>query len=179
MAKRPKEPMSSSSNEEEQSVVKEEEVQHEVPPRGNTPPRSPTPEVQVHVPTPPPSPKQTTIPISSAPIPPPVTSQPTTVPLPPPIFSSATTTTTTGPSMSVNISYTGEHTVGIDTPVTTKPLSPSPLTNSKPILGGEHFDFDSTYYSGYRIPSEDDDDASVTKLHLKDIHGKLDNLLGS
>ena len=179
MAKRPKAPMSSSSNEKEQSVVIEEEVQHEGPPRGNTPPQSPTPEVQVHVPTPPPSPKQTTIPISGAPIPPPVTSQPTTVPLPPPIFSSATTTTTTGPSVSVNVSDTGAHIVGIDTPVTTKPLSPSPSTNSKPILGGENFDFHSTYYSRYRIPSEDDDDATVTKLHLKDIHDKLDNFIGS
>ncbi|XP_023745508.1 pollen-specific leucine-rich repeat extensin-like protein 1 [Lactuca sativa] len=181
MAKRPKVPTSSSSNEEGQSADEEEEVQHEGSPRGNTPPRSSTPEVQIHVPTPPPSPKQTTIPIFVAPIPPPVTSQPTTtVPLPPPIFSSATTTTTTGPSVSVNVSDTGAHTVSSDTPVTIKPLSPSPSTDFEPILGGENFDFDSTYYSPYRIPSEDnDDDAPVTKLHLKDIHDKLDKLLGS
>ncbi|XP_023772315.2 uncharacterized protein LOC111920973 [Lactuca sativa] len=134
MAKRSKAPTPYDSDEEDQPTNEEEDVQHEGSPRGNTPSRSPTPEVHIHVPTHPPSPKQTTISISVAPISPSVSSQPTTTaPIPPHIFSQAITTTTTGPSVSVNVSDTGAHTVGIDTPVTTKPLSQSPSTDFEPI----------------------------------------------
>ncbi|KAL7597951.1 hypothetical protein Lser_V15G22324 [Lactuca serriola] len=167
MVKRPKVPSPTDSNEEKQSAEEEEEVQHEGSPRGNTLPRSPTPQVQHDVRTPPPSPKETTVPISVAPIPPPVTSQPiTTTPLPPLVFSQATTTTTTttGPSVSVNVSDTGAYTINISTPVTTKPPSPTSSTDSEPILGGANFEFDSNYYIPYRLPSEDDDEALVTNV---------------
>ncbi|KAL7616230.1 hypothetical protein Lser_V15G04372 [Lactuca serriola] len=62
-----------------------------------------------NVPSPPPSPKHTTAPISITPCSPPVSSQPpTSTPLPPPFFTETTTTTTTttsvGPSVNVNTS---------------------------------------------------------------------------
>ena len=40
--------------------------------------------------------------------------------------------------------------------------------------------FDSIYYSPYRIQSDDDDDdAPVTKKHIKELHEKIDNLIAS
>ncbi|XP_023754972.1 uncharacterized protein LOC111903400 [Lactuca sativa] len=177
MTKRPKAPSPTTSEEEEQSNNEEEDQSNnEEEEQSNNEEE----EVQIDVPTPPPSPKQTTIPISVAPIPPHVSSQPTTTtPLPPPIFSQATTTTTPGPSVSVNVSNTGAHIVGIETPVTTKPLSPSPSKDSEPTLGGENFDFDSTYYSRYQLPSEDEADAPVTRQHLQGLHEKLDKLIAT
>lgn len=112
MARRPKNPsFSNSEHDEEQSANEDEEVGHEGSPRGNPPPRSPTPTEQLNdkIPTPPPSPLKNTVPASVAPIPPPPTTQNTTTilppppvstipfsttPLPPPIISQATTTTT-------------------------------------------------------------------------------------
>ncbi|XP_023754547.1 pollen-specific leucine-rich repeat extensin-like protein 1 [Lactuca sativa] len=117
MARKPKE--SSLANSDEEQEVHVEGLQ-----RGNTPPRSPTPEVQPHVsiPTPPPSRNPTTTLISVAPIPLLVSSQPTTIaPLPPPIFSQTTTTNTTEPPVHVSVSNTGAPTGDTETPVTTKP----------------------------------------------------------
>ena len=82
---------------------------------GDTPPRSPTPEVTVRSQAP--SPPPISIPISPI-----ITSQPTsTIPIPTPIFSEATTTTTTG--VQTNVSDTGVRTSAPETPVTTKPPS--------------------------------------------------------
>ncbi|XP_023756378.1 flocculation protein FLO11-like [Lactuca sativa] len=88
---------------DKQSAGDDDEEQHKGSPRGNTPPQSPTPKDLVNdsVPTPPPSPPKTTVPVTVAPpppsstplvstiaSPPPVISTPiTTAPLPPPIFS--------------------------------------------------------------------------------------------
>ncbi|XP_023729838.1 pectinesterase inhibitor 10-like [Lactuca sativa] len=112
MARRPKKPSSSSSEHDEgQSAKEDEDVGHEGSPRGNTPLRSPNPTKQHNdkVPTPPPSPPMTTVPVSVAQSPPPPTTQNTTAvppsppastipfsttPFPPPIISQATTTTT-------------------------------------------------------------------------------------
>ncbi|KAL7582768.1 hypothetical protein Lser_V15G45356 [Lactuca serriola] len=149
------------------------------------------------VPTPPPSPPTSTVQVSVAPIPPPVSSQPisstpstqpattvsppppvstipiSTTPLRPPIFSQAASTTTpittTSPNspVIVNVSDTGANTE-TDTPVTPKPLSPSPSSDSAPTLGGDNFEFDSTYYSPYRLPSDEDNEALVTQQQLQD-----------
>ncbi|XP_052621069.1 pectinesterase inhibitor 10-like [Lactuca sativa] len=62
--------------------------------QGDTPPRSPTPEIPVR--SNPPSPPPVTIPISIPPISPTTTTQTfTTIPIPTPIFTDTTTTTTT------------------------------------------------------------------------------------
>lgn len=139
--------------------------------RGYSPPPSPTYEVPVHdsVPSPPPSPTQTSVLITIAPCPPPVsTAPPVSSPIPLPIFSQATT------KPSVNVSDTRAPTLQIE-----PPLSPSPSTESDTILGGEVLNFESTYYSPYRVQSDDDEDAPVTKRHLKDLHNKLDMLVAS
>ncbi|XP_052625879.1 uncharacterized protein LOC128132917 [Lactuca sativa] len=107
--------------------------------RGDTPPRSPTPEIPIRFY--PPSPPPVTIPVSIPPIFPIPTPQPfTTIPIPTPIFTNTTTTTTT----------TGAHSTAPNPPVTTKPpattksLSPTQSTETTPILGGEDLKFDST-----------------------------------
>lgn len=58
MAKRPKAPSHADSNNDEQSAEVQEDVHHEDSPRGNTPPWSPTPQLQDDIPTPPHSPKK-------------------------------------------------------------------------------------------------------------------------
>ncbi|KAL7609412.1 hypothetical protein Lser_V15G13559 [Lactuca serriola] len=168
--------------------------------RGNTPPRSPTPEVHVST-SPIPSPP-ITIPISI----PPVTSTtqipPTSIPVPPPIFTEATTTTTA--HVRTKVSDTGVHT---DAPKSTSapestatpehttqpepthttepPVSPPPSSpaheseEEEPLLGGENMNFDSVYYSPFQVQSDDDDDAPVTKRHLKELHDKIDSLIAS
>nr|KAJ0221051.1 hypothetical protein LSAT_V11C200068880 [Lactuca sativa] len=142
--------------------------------QGDTPPRSPTPEILVRYH--PPSPPTVTIPIYIPPIFPIPTTQPsTTIPIPTPIFTDTTTTTTT----------TGAHStaptppVTTEPPATTKPLSPTPSTETTPVLGGEDLEFDSTYFNPYRVQSDDDDDEPVTKHHLKAVNEKLDQLLSS
>ena len=40
-------------------------------------------------------------------------------------------------------------------------------------------EFDSTYFSPYRVQSDDDEDAPLTKRHLKVVTDKLDQLLSS
>lgn len=66
------------------------------------------------IPSPPPSPPHTTVPITIAPSPPPT---PTSTPLPPPIFTETTTATTnTEPPLHVNASDVGAQTSGVETP---------------------------------------------------------------
>ncbi|KAL7590840.1 extensin-like [Lactuca sativa] len=148
----------------------DDEGQHKGSPRGNTPPRSPTPVdlANDYVPTPPPSPPKTTVQVTVSPPPPsltplvstiapppPVISTPiTTTPLPPHIFSNATftstpiITSTIYSSVNVNTSDVGAQTEE-PTKFTTEPLSPNPSSDSNPVLGGSDFEFDSTYYSPY------------------------------
>ncbi|KAL7603436.1 hypothetical protein Lser_V15G20514 [Lactuca serriola] len=40
-------------------------------------------------------------------------------------------------------------------------------------------EFDSFYYSPYRVQNEQDDDASITKKHIKELNAKLDTLMAS
>lgn len=39
--------------------------------------------------------------------------------------------------------------------------------------------FDSIYYSPYQVQSDDNNDAPVTKKHIKELHEKIDNLIAS
>nr|KAJ0210234.1 hypothetical protein LSAT_V11C400205970 [Lactuca sativa] len=64
-------------------------------------------------------------------------------------------------------------------PPTSKPLCPTQSIETTLILGGEDLEFDSTYFSPYRVQSDDDDDEAVTKRHLKAVNEKLDQLLSS
>nr|KAJ0190125.1 hypothetical protein LSAT_V11C800390930 [Lactuca sativa] len=74
----------------------------------------------------------------------------------------------------------GVHSSPPTTPVTTKPLSPTRSIETNPVLGGEDSEFDSTYFNPYRVQSDDDDDdAPLTKRHLKAVTDKLDKLLSS
>nr|KAJ0218696.1 hypothetical protein LSAT_V11C300141820 [Lactuca sativa] len=140
--------------------------------RGDTPPRSPTPEISVR--TLPPSPPPVTIPASIPPISQTTTSQPfTSKPISIPIFTDTTSTTTTKPTFTIPNPPTTEP------PTTSRPLSPTPSTETTPILGSEDLEFDSTYFSPYRFQSEDDDDEPITKRHLKAVNDKLDQLLSS
>ncbi|XP_023750787.1 uncharacterized protein LOC111899139 [Lactuca sativa] len=132
-------------------------------------PPSPTFEVPVNdsVPYPPSSPTQTSVPVTSAPFPPPIPTTPQdSAPIAPPVFSQSTTKPT------VNVSDTGVPTFQ------TNPLrSPSPSFESATVLGGEDLNFESTYFSPYRVQSDDDEDTPVTKRHLKDLNDKLDTLI--
>ncbi|KAL7587069.1 hypothetical protein Lser_V15G40116 [Lactuca serriola] len=166
--------------------------------RGNTPPRSPTPEVHV-----PPSPffsPPKTIPTSIPPITPTTQIPTTSIPIPP-IFTEATTTTTA--EVRTNVSDTGVHTDApkstpapepTPTPETTQPeptnntappaspppSSPGPASEEEePLLGGENMNFDLVYYSPFQVQSDDNNDAPVTKRHLKELHDKIDSLIAS
>ncbi|XP_023747864.1 gibberellin-regulated protein 14-like [Lactuca sativa] len=136
-----------------------ESSEEEASTRGDTPPRSPTPEVPIRSPVP--SSLPTSIPISLPTTFPVITSQPTsTIPISTPLFSEATKTTTT--RVQTNVSDTG---VRSSVPETTKPLSPTPSTETNTVLGGEDMEFDSFYYNPYR--------------HLKELNAKLDTLMAS
>nr|KAJ0211645.1 hypothetical protein LSAT_V11C400202070 [Lactuca sativa] len=129
--------------------------------RGNTPPRSPTPEVQVRSKAP--SPPPVSIPISLPSNFPVITSQPSsTIPIPTPIFTDTTTATTT--EVQTNVSDTR---VRSSVPESSKPLSPTRSTETNNVLG----------VSPYRFQSDDDEDAPPTKRHLKAVTDKLDQLL--
>ncbi|XP_023769235.1 pectinesterase inhibitor 10-like [Lactuca sativa] len=152
--------------------------------RGDTPPRSPTPEILVR--SLPPSPPPVTIPVSIPHISPITTSQPfTTIPIPTPIFTDTTSTTTTKPTFTApnppvtEPPFTTKPTFTTEPPPSSKPLSPTQSTETTPILGGEDLEFDSTYFSPYRVQSEYDDDEPITKRHLKAVNDKLDQLLSS
>lgn len=47
------------------------------------------------------------------------------------------------------------------------------------MLGGEGIDFHTLYYSPYRVQSDDDNEAPITKKHLKEFNDKLDKLMAS
>ncbi|XP_023729286.1 extensin-like [Lactuca sativa] len=126
MAKKPKPTSSShsdyvSSDQEQPKSNEGEDVHLESSPRGNTPPRSPSPEVHLNnfvpTPTPPPSPSPTTVPITITPLPPPVTSQPTT-------------TTTTEPPVVLNVYDTGAATEGLEICDTSQILVKNKLINN-------------------------------------------------
>ena len=59
-------------------------------------------------------------------------------------------------------------------PLTTTPLSPTQSTETNTVIGGEKLEFDSTYFSPYRVQSDDDEYAPLTKRHLKAVIDKLD-----
>ncbi|KAL7593433.1 uncharacterized protein LOC128127355 [Lactuca sativa] len=123
--------------------------------RGDTPPRSPTPEIPVRsqLPSPPP----VSVPISIHPVFPIPTSLPSTsILIPDPIFTGTTTTTTTtgAHSTAPTPPVTTEPPVTTKPPTTTTPLSPTPSTDTTPILGGEDLEFDSTYFSPYRAAAQ-------------------------
>ncbi|XP_023734159.1 uncharacterized protein LOC111882023 [Lactuca sativa] len=90
-----------------------------------------------------------------------------------------TTTTTWAHYTAPTPPVTTEPPVTIEPSTTTKPLSPTPSTDTTPVLGGEDLEFDSTYFSPYRVQSDEDEDAPVTKCHLKAVNDKLDQLLSS
>nr|KAJ0184483.1 hypothetical protein LSAT_V11C900506520 [Lactuca sativa] len=106
-------------------------------------------------------------------------------------FTVVTSSTTTKPTFTISKppvtepTFTTEPPLTTETPVTTeplpssKPLSPTPSTETTPILGGEDLEFDSTYFSPYRVHSEDDDDEPITKRDLKAVNDKLDQMLAS
>nr|KAJ0216019.1 hypothetical protein LSAT_V11C300146120 [Lactuca sativa] len=153
-----------------------ESSDEEVSVRGDTPPRSPTPEVPVRSKAP--SPPPVSIPISLPSTFPVITSQPSsTIPIPTPIFVNSTTTITTG--VQTNVSDTGLHSSPPETPITIKPQSPTRSTETNTVLGGEDFELDSAYFGPYRVQIDDDDDAPLTKRHLKAVTDKLDQLLSS
>ncbi|XP_052619756.1 flocculation protein FLO11-like isoform X1 [Lactuca sativa] len=146
-------------------------------PRGNTPPRSHTPEV--HASTSPISSPPKTIPISIPPITSTTSIPPTSIPIPTPIFTDATTTCTA--DVRANVSDTGVHTDAPEntpapettkapeptptpettqpepTHTTTPPASPPPPSpgyaseGEEPFLGGENMTFDSVYYSPFQV----------------------------
>ncbi|KAL7601907.1 hypothetical protein Lser_V15G26951 [Lactuca serriola] len=174
-------------------------------PRGHTPPRSPTPEV--HASTSPIFSPPKTIPTSIPPITSTTSIPPTSIPIPTPIFTNATTTSTA--DVRANVSDTGVHTDAPETtpaPETTKAPEPTPIPETtqpepthtttppasppppspghdsegeEPFLGGEDITFDLVYYSPFQLQSDDDDNAPVTKRHLKELHDKIDLLIAS
>nr|KAJ0221851.1 hypothetical protein LSAT_V11C200062850 [Lactuca sativa] len=193
---------------ESESSDEEVSVRRDTPPRLRTPEvlvlsKSPSPQhVSIRVSFPPTFPVITSQPSSTIPIPTPifleattttttgiqtnvsntgVRSSPPETPVttkpPSPIFVEATTTTTMG--IQTNISNTGVRSSPPETPVTTKPRSPTCSTETNTVLRGEDLEFDSTYFSPYRVQSDDDDDAPLTKRHLMAMTDKLDQLLSS
>ncbi|KAL7611656.1 hypothetical protein Lser_V15G06890 [Lactuca serriola] len=193
---------SSSSESENESSGSDGSQGGETPQRGNTPPRSPTPEMELHnspVPSPPP-----TIATSIPTIIPNTTIPPTSFPIPPPIFTTATETPpetetppiteppqtetqhTTEPTHTQTPPETNPTPTQPEPTKTTTPLAspppPSPENASdgeNPYLGGENMNFDSVYYSPFQVQSDEEDDAPVTKKHLKELNEKLDLLLAS
>ncbi|XP_052621748.1 uncharacterized protein LOC128127325 [Lactuca sativa] len=152
---------SSSSESEDEGSDSEESF------RGDTPPRSPSPEVPISTKRVSPPPISISISI------PPITSTthipPTSIPVPPPIFSDTTTTTATG--VRTNVSDTGARTSAPKhTPATEPTSKPEPTTSTEPppspsspnhsadtetFLGGEDMTFDSgaTEFSAAKVDS--------------------------
>ncbi|XP_023745757.1 uncharacterized protein LOC111893911 [Lactuca sativa] len=145
---------SRSEKNDEQSAGEEEEEQNEGSPRGNTPPRSPTPEDVVNdsIPTPPSSPTKSNV-LDSAPPPPPPTSQPSSTIAPPPPVSS--TPITTAPLLQL-------HYYLLFFP---KKLSPLHLSSPLPSI--------------LQIPSDDDESVPTTKQQIDSVNEKLDALVES
>ncbi|XP_023770516.1 flocculation protein FLO11-like [Lactuca sativa] len=176
------------------SLTQEVNIPTPPPSRKQSPPK---PE-DVKIPTPPPSPKQTTPPPKQpTPTPTPkvlvsvipTTTTETSLPPPPvsslsisitpfstPIITPFTTTTIPEQTTRVNVSNTGAPTVS-DTPVITIPPSPTQSTGSGATLGGDNDEYVSTYFSPYRLQSDEDTEAPINHQHLASIHEKLDKLL--
>ncbi|KAL7600954.1 hypothetical protein Lser_V15G23568 [Lactuca serriola] len=177
---------------EEETEVAHVSTRVPTPPKSPTPPPSPknthvpTPPASpklTKLPTPPPSPTIPTPPLSpkqKAPLSvptdiPPITTEPTslptstiissipisTTPIPTPLITESITTTIFQNPVDINVSDTGATTM-IDTPVINIPPSPTPSSTSGATLGGDDEDYDSLYYSPYRIPTDNDVDAPVT-----------------
>ena len=191
MANRPKGNFSPGSDTVEDQDAEAENPQ--VLTRAQTPRRSPTPPTSpkgTKIPTPPASPKTTKIPTPptspkqkaplSAPTDiPPILTEPTslppstiitsvpvsTIPISTPLITESITTTIPKIPVEVNVSDTKATTV-IDTPVINIPPSPTPSSTSGATLGGDDEDYDSLYYSPYRIPTDNDPDAPVTSQHI-------------
>ncbi|CAI9261330.1 unnamed protein product [Lactuca saligna] len=137
-------------------------------------------EVNFSIPTPPPSPTSTSVPITTTPFPPPITTQSPPVTTRQPIFTETITTTTTGkPSVNVNGSYVGAKNSSFATTYTTSPISPQPQHSSEDPLSADGLDFDMFHYSAFSIQEYSDDDAPLTKRHLKYLQWNLDSLLAS
>ncbi|XP_023737212.1 uncharacterized protein LOC111885160 [Lactuca sativa] len=184
-AHKPKAPSSSDSEyvpsdqQPEPESSDNEESQHENSLQGNSPP--PLSAHQGNRTSPPPSPNQF-VPITIAPFRPPISSSTaTSIPIPIPLFTEVTitTTSTTEPQVHVNVSDVGAPTSGTEIPITSKPQSPPHSHETNIVLGGAEMEFDSFYYSPYRVQSDDDDDASIRKWHLRDLNENLDKLLSS
>ncbi|CAI9293628.1 unnamed protein product [Lactuca saligna] len=94
----------------------------------------------------------------------------TTIPIHTPIFTNTTTTTTGAQSTAPTPPITTKPPITTEPSPTSKLLSPTQSTEISPILGGEELEFDSTYFTPYRVQSDDDDDDDdpVTKHHLKE-----------
>ncbi|KAL7598604.1 pollen-specific leucine-rich repeat extensin-like protein 2 [Lactuca sativa] len=184
-AHKPKAPSSSDSDyvpsdpQPEPESGDDDVSQHESSLRSNSAPPSPDHEGYRNLP--PPSPTQS-VPITIAHCPPPISSSTTTsIPIHTPLFTkvTTTTTTTTQPQAGVNVSDTGVPTSESEPPITSKPLSPPPSHESDIVLSGAEMEFHSVYFSPYRVQSDDDDDAPVTKKHLKNLNDTLDKMLSS
>ncbi|CAI9266094.1 unnamed protein product [Lactuca saligna] len=173
-------------NEEEISVYNEEAetVQNQEPPVHNeedTTNRVVHQSIRELVPSPHPSPKSTSIPITIAPCPPPViSSQPTKVPISTPILTASTTNPITSmiPEVSINVSDTGDTTSVFATPVSS---SISPIRNDDLEMifaeDGDEYDLGGFTYNPFQITTENEDETSISKGQLKAIHEKLDQLL--
>ncbi|KAL7587931.1 hypothetical protein Lser_V15G41169 [Lactuca serriola] len=134
-------------------------------------------------PTPPLSPPKTTVQDS---VPPPPVSQPASTIASPPLVTSPPIIAasipapilTKDPFVNVNTFDVGAKTE--EPPkVTTEPISPTLSADSSPVLGGDEFEFDSTYYSPYQIPIEEDESTPATKQQIDSVHEKLDTLIDS
>ncbi|KAL7619172.1 hypothetical protein Lser_V15G03621 [Lactuca serriola] len=179
------------------------------PPRSPTPDMeihhspipSPTQTIPISIPTINPT---TTIPSTSFPIPPPIfthttitTAKVTTNVSDMGVHTSATETppTTEPPQTETHTTEhthtqpppetTPPHTQPESSKPTTPPASPPPPSpenasdGENPFLGGDHMTFDSVYFSPFQVQSDEEDDAPVTKKHLKELNEKVDLLLAS
>ncbi|CAI9259714.1 unnamed protein product [Lactuca saligna] len=139
-------------------------------------------EVNFCIPTPPPSPISTAVPITITPCPPPVSTQPpTSIPLQNPIFTQTTTTTTTTigePFVDVNASDAGEKTLGFETFSTTPPTS-QPQDHSSIPLSANGLDFDNFHYSPFSIQGKRDDETPMTQKDTRTLTEKLESLIAS
>nr|KAJ0213192.1 hypothetical protein LSAT_V11C400185240 [Lactuca sativa] len=144
--------------------------------RGDTPPRSPTQEVHVRYKAP--SPPPISIPISLSPIS--LSSHPN-LPLPLPFLHLFSLKLRLQPQLEFKPTYLIRGFVIHHL----KPLLPPNLyhlpNQQKPIplFGGEDLEFDSTYSNPYHVQSDDDEDAPLTKQHIRIMIDKLDQLLSS
>ncbi|KAL7597884.1 hypothetical protein Lser_V15G24275 [Lactuca serriola] len=169
----------------------------------NSPIPSPTQTIPTSIPTIIPT---TNIPKTSFPIPPPIFTDATTATAkvttnvsdtgvhtdatePPPVTEPIHTTETQQPPeptpTQTPTEPTPTHTQPEPNHTTTPPASPLPPSpghasdGDNPFLGGENMQFDSVYFSPFQVQSDNDEEAPVTKKHLKELHEKVDLLIAS